>query len=74
MSFLHLNILMATTKKTSLKSFARGCSELFSLMQFEDGCTVPNFITLNAVQISPLFHSGGGVGRTGKSETVLMKR
>lgn len=49
-------------------------SQLFSLMQFEDGCSVPNFITLNAVEISPLFHPGGGVGRTGMSETVLMKR
>lgn len=36
------------------------CSELyFSLMQFEDGCIVPNFITLNSVQISPLSWLGG---------------
>lgn len=71
MSFLHLNIL--TAKKNLREKF---CAEALnsSLMQFEDGCSVPNFITLNAVQISPLFHSGGGVGRTGMSETLLMKR
>lgn len=47
-------------KKITEKLVQTFCSELhFSLMQFEDGCIVPNFITLNSVQISPLSSLGG---------------